>query len=117
MWKLISGLILLAVVLLGAQWWLQREGFRVSAAQRACEKAFQQCMKLAVTGDDAKLCNSTYRNCMGTPLDASGSTLPTFSSGIYGRDASGNRVLLVNPKDLEDTTTSSNAKDVRFLDI
>lgn len=111
MWKLISGLLLLAVVLLFAQWWLQHEGFRVSAEQAACDKAYASCIRKAVTADDAKLCNSVYNNCMKFPTDASGSTLPAYSKGIYRVDASGNRRLAVDPT-VYDLTNADLQQDI-----
>jgi hypothetical protein len=111
MLKLISGLILLVVVLFFAQWWFQYEGFRISATQAACEKAYNECMKKAVTGDDAKLCNSTYTNCMGFPTDTSGAKFPTVSN-VYGRDGSGNRVILVSQPTTDTKTRIDEYKKV-----
>lgn len=109
--KLLFPAVSIAVLVI-LVWYLQtyaiNEAFAVSSAQRSCELAFQTCMRNAILPEDARICNTVYSNCMSAanPVAPTASPLPSYSSGVQGRDETGARRVIVPA----DTTDSEEAK-------
>lgn len=114
--EILLGLGVIGVLFIAWLMWSRRggEGFAITATQRACEITYNRCMRSAKKSSEAKQCNDNYNGCMGNfDIDASGGRAARFGASVFGRDGSGNRIVLADePKSLEDL-----AKDLAEYEV